>query len=210
MDNIHRKKQKQLLAAICIVGVALTWARTDAECQPIRTEFGEWQYLEHRSALETAKWLLLYGQTEQGTSWIIGRKCGTNHRVLMAHVASQGDAADIGMAVKRRDCVVNLNTTAGCDRYADTIRYKTRYRIDDNDISWVNWYYGFDSNAGIETLSVMTYDRHSGNLVPSRPDIMDRLVSGDRLAVEISPARGVATFNTTGYSDAVAKYCQEA
>lgn len=195
------------LTAICIAGIGLAWVQGNAESQQIQTKFGEWQYLEHTSALETSRWLLLYGYTDQGTSWIIGRKCGSDNRVLMASAASQGDAADMGVVVRRRDCVVNWNTTAGCDQYADTTRYKTRYRIDDNDISWVNWYYGFDRNAGMETLSLLRYDRRSGGFVPYRPDIIDRMVSGDRLAIEISGARGVATFSTTGYADAAAKYC---
>ena len=179
-------------------------AVTATICTPqvIETGFGKWQYMEQSSALETSKWLLLYGQTDQGVTWIIARKCGTNSRVLMAHVASQGDAVDLGVTVRRRDCVVNWSTTAGCDQYADTTRYKTRYRVDDNDITWVNWYYALDRNAGIETLSIMRYDRKSENFVPYRPDIVDYMVSGDRLAVEISGAKGVASFKTTGYADA--------
>ena len=113
----------------------------------------------------------------------------------------------MGVVVRRRSCVVNWSTTIGCDLYANTTRYKTRYRIDDDEITWVNWHYGFDRNAGIETLSVMWYDRKAGGFVPDRPDIIDRMVSGDRLAVEISGAKGVASFDTTGYKDAVAEYC---
>ena len=191
-----------------VAATVIVVAATICTSQQTKTGFGEWQYLEQASALETAKWLLLYGQTEEGTTWIIGRRCDSDHRVLMAHAASQGAAADLGVVVRRRDCVVNWSTTSGCDQYADTTRYKTRYRVDDNEISWVNWYYGYDSNAGIETLSVMRYSSRSQGFIPVNPEIIDRMVSGDRLAIEISSSRGVATFNTTGYADTVAGYCQ--
>ena len=190
-----------LTAAVLVV------AATICTSQQINTGFGEWQYLEQMSALETAKWLLLYGHTEQGSTWIIGRRCDSHSRVLMAYAASQGDAVDIGKIVRRRECVVNWNSTVGCDLYADTTRYKTRYKIDDDDVTWVNWYYGFDLNAGLETLSIMWYDRKAGGFTPNRPDIVDRMVSGDRLAIEISNAKGVITFNTTGYAEAVANHC---
>ena len=131
-----------ILAAAVVAGAA-----TICTPQQVETGFGEWQY--QATALETSSWLLLYGSTDRGKTWIIGRKCGSNHRVLMAYASSQGDAADMGVVVRRRSCVVNWSTTIGCDLYANTTRYKTRYRIDDDEITWVNWHYGF-GNAGIE------------------------------------------------------------
>ena len=181
---------------------AMVAAASLAGAQQIETAWGDWQYLEHTTALESNSYLVLYGYTDAGVGWILTRNCRTGQPILQAQVQAQGDAIELARAYLWN--VFNR----GRKEYA--WHYDTRVRVDDKPIRERHWRYGWDPDDGWEQLwrKVDFYSEVGKDEVFGR-HLIDDLLTGDTLAVEISPTKGVAVFNTTGFAGARDQYCRD-
>ena len=121
--------------------------------QPVQTDWGDWYYLETSTALETAEWLILYGETDLGVTWILTRRCDTGMPMLQSKVQNQGEALDLDHAYYKpnviRSYAGRVQTAA---RVVAAWLYDTRVRVDSLPIRKVIWRYGWDSDGGWEQL----------------------------------------------------------
>lgn len=194
------------LRKIGVTGVMILVAAAGAS-QTFQDGPAQWKYWTHETALETKKALVLVGQVENGgASWTIARYCWTGLPVLQSKAASQGGALDIDHVYKdvslRKDC-----GAGGCKKIVYAWFYKTRYRVDSGPLGNWRWRYGWDSDGGWEQLWLK--EGWSGNDEDgwTAHHSMDKLLSGNRLAIEISPSVGVVVFNTAGFEEARAAFC---
>ena len=145
-------------------------------------ETGLWRHHGTESALESVDYLLLDAEVEERI-WTLVRRCDLKEAWIQSSASHVGEALDYNLSYVRwtgRDWV----------RY-----YKTRIRRDEQPIMEWTWRYGYNEDFGVESLTLW------------EPSSIDKLLLGDRFAMEISAARGVAVFDTTGFGEALNTFC---
>ena len=192
---------------VSIAGTLLLLIVCAASSQTLQDGPGEWQYLTNENALETKKYLVLIGEVEDGgAQWIITRRCWSGLPVLQARAEEQGDALDLDhvySSILRKNCT----SRHGCTDAVRLWKYKTRYRVDSDPVGTWIWRYGWDSDGGWEQLWLEETWYGSKERGYTVGHSIDRLLSGDRLAIEISPSMGIAVFITAGFAEAKATFC---
>ena len=145
-------------------------------------ETGKWRHHRTETALETVDYLLLDAEVEDRI-WTLARRCDLEQAWIQSSVSELGEALDYSLSYLeyRDDEWVRL--------------YDTRLRQDEKQIEDWTWRYGYSADLGIEFLTL------------KYPTNIDKLLFGDRFAMEISPARGVAVFETTGFGEAFNTHC---
>ncbi len=145
-------------------------------------ETGKWRHFRSETALETADYLLLDAEVE-GRIWTLARRCNLDQAWIQSSVSRVGEALDYSLSYVEY-------------RNEEWVRlYKTRIRQDENPIKEWTWRYTYNADLGIEALTL----DHAANI--------DKILLGNRFVMEISPARGVAVFDTRGFGEAFNMYC---
>ena len=149
-------------------------------------ETGKWRHHRTETALEAVDYLLLDADVGERT-WTLARRCDLKEAWIQSSASYVGEALDYSLSYLRYS-----------DRDDEWIRYyKTRIRQDETPIKEWTWRYGYSADFGIEFLTF----KYTSNI--------DKLILGDRLVMEISPARGVAVFETRGFGEAIKHFCPE-